>query len=252
MKSKIFTATIFLLVILTVCLWAKPIKNYLRNYSLNYDKYVYLGGDNIVIDYKMTTDKTSVGADIEYATIGTITYIDSKGNYGAVAHKISDNNITSGNIYNIPVDSVIKSNKDKIGEKNVIMNETSASGNITIMNETGIYGKYNINDQKRILLKVAMPIEIKRDQAFVYTVISDNKIEAYEIEIVKIFLGRKTHNIYFKINDERLLEKTGGVIKGMSGSPIVQKGQIIGAVSHVEDSDPTYGYGLFITYMIGE
>ena len=249
MKERILKIGIVLLAI-SVLIGVSPLPIIFHNYTLKYDEYVYLGGDNIVIGYKTSSDPNAATADNEYATIGTLTYIDRNMKYGAVAHEIGVDKIESGNIYHTPVDSVIKSNSKKIGEKNVDVSYNRETGNIITINKTGVYGIYNSALSNKKLIKLAMPSEIKRGVAYIYTVVDNEKIEAYEIEITKVYYGRKSHNICFKIKDEQLLAKTGGVIKGMSGSPIVQDGKIIGAISHVEDSDPTYGYGLFITYMI--
>lgn len=250
MKRKIIIVSILSVLAIILLTFGNSVINLIHNYSLDYEEYVYLGGDNIVIDYKTTSDSNAAAANNEYATIGTLTFVSKDGNYGAVAHKISDTKIESGNIYIVPVDSVIKSNREKIGEKNVIIGYNKANGNITNINEAGIFGKYNLKLNNKSLMPIGMPREIECSKAYVYTVVSRNKIEAYEIEIIKLNYSKKSHNIYFKITDEKLLNKTGGVIKGMSGSPIVQDGKIIGAISHVEDADPTYGYALFITYMI--
>ena len=94
-----------------------------------------------------------------------------------------------------------------------------------------------------------MPSEIKLSEGLIYTNIDGSEVKAYKILIEKVYYIRNTHNIYIKIIDEELINKTGGIIQGMSGSPIVQDGKIIGALSHVDDSNSLYGYGLFITNM---
>ncbi len=250
MKSKAFSIVLVLLAIITFVLYASPVKEYFKNSNLDFEQEVYLGGDNIVIDYKTTIDSEAVTAGNEYVTIGTITYINKEGKFGAVAHKITDNKVESGNIYNSPVDSVIKSDKNVIGEKNVIINYRKKVGNISSLEETGIYGNYDVNYYNRLLLKVGMPSEIRKESALIYTVIDGSEVVAYNIEIVRVYYGRASHNIYFKLTDEALINKIGGVIQGMSGSPIVQDGKIIGAVSHVDNNNSLYGYGLFITYMV--
>lgn len=248
MKKKIFKAAL-IAALLVFLIGISPLPTIIHNYTLNYDEYVYLGGDNIVIDYKTSSEPNAATANNEYATIGTLTYINKNMHYGAVAHEISDSKIESGDIYITPVESVIKSNLKKIGEKNVNVGYNRKTGNISVINKTGVYGNYNSTTSNRKLVQLAMPSEIECSKAYIYTVVTGEDIETYEIEIIKIYYGRKSHNLYFRITDEKLLSQTGGVIKGMSGSPIVQNGKIIGAISHVEDKDPSYGYGLFITYM---
>ena len=247
--GRILTYITILAGIFVAYLYSKPIYNYIHNYSLDYTKEVYLCGDNIVLDYLAPSEDKSVSAVSEYATIGTITYVDKDNNFGAIGHGI-DNYKESGNIYIVPVDSVIKSNKKYLGEKNVIVNRWTSNGEITKIGSVGVFGKFDgdLSNNKTVL--VGMPSEIEISDALIYTNIDGNEVKAYKIQIEKVFYMRKTHNIYIRIVDQELLDKTGGVIQGMSGSPIVQNGKLIGSLSHVDDNNPEYGYGLFITYMM--
>ena len=93
--------------------------------------------------------------------------------------------------------------------------------------------------------------EIKTGKASIYTTIDENGPQEYEIEIEKIDCRNSgTKNMTIKVTDKRLLEKTGGIVQGMSGSPILQNGRIVGAVTHVLLNDPTRGYGIFIENML--
>ena len=94
--------------------------------------------------------------------------------------------------------------------------------------------------------------EVKIGPAVIYTVLEDEKVEKFEIEITKINENSEIKNISFEITDQELLDKTGGVVQGMSGSPIVQNDKLIGAVTHVVTDNVTTGYGLFITTMLEE
>ena len=102
------------------------------------------------------------------------------------------------------------------------------------------------------MIEVAEPDNVKLGGAEIRTVVSNNVIKNYDIEIININKSDATKNILFKITDEELLDKTGGVVAGMSGSPIVQDDKIIGAVTHVVVNDPQKGYGIFITTMLEE
>jgi len=93
---------------------------------------------------------------------------------------------------------------------------------------------------------------IKTGNAIIKTVIKDNKVEDFSINILKIEDDSDTKNILFEVTDERLLKATGGIVQGMSGSPIIQDNKIIGAVTHVIVNEPTKGYGIFITSMLKE
>ena len=102
------------------------------------------------------------------------------------------------------------------------------------------------------MIEVEEPDNVKLGKAYLRTVISNDTIENYEIEIIQIDTSHSTKNILFKIKDPELLKNTGGVVAGMSGSPIIQNDKIIGAVTHVVVNEPDKGYGIFITTMLEE
>ena len=128
-------------------------------------------------------------------------------------------------------------------------------GNITINSPYGIFGKLNTNMKNGIMDK-AMPIalshQVKEGPAKILTVIDQDKVEAFDIEVVSTVQQKfpATKGMVIKVTDKRLLEKTGGIVQGMSGSPIVQNGKVIGAVTHVFVNDPTSGYGVHIEWML--
>ena len=148
MKNKLLKLLIATFTILIAFIYITPTITYIKNKALDYNQEVYLGGDNIVIDFKTESDKNAITDVNEYATIGTLTYITKSGQYGAVAHQISNKRILSGSVYSSPVTSVIKSTKNEIGEKNVDLGYISSVGNISIVNQSGIYGTYTKNNQK--------------------------------------------------------------------------------------------------------
>ena len=251
MKSdRIITIITVILAILAVCIYSGPIYNFVKNHTLDYTKEVYLGGDNIVLDYLATHDDNSVTALSEYATIGTMTYIDKNGNFGAVGHELDYAYSGTGNIFIVPVHSVIKSTKEYIGEKNVNIGYWKSDGSISKIGNVGVYGKFVGDLASKKTIMVGMPKEIEISDGLLYTNVDGSEVKAYKIKIEKLFYSRSTHNIYIKVVDPELLKLTGGIIQGMSGSPIVQNDKIIGSLSHVDDNNPEYGYGLFITYMI--
>ena len=249
-RERILTIILVLLVVISIYLYSKPIILLIKNYSLAYTKEVYLGGDNIVLDYLTSDEDNSVTAVSEYATIGTLTYIDTNGNFGAVGHNLNYSNFKSGNIFIAPVDSVLRSKDNYIGEKNVNMGYWESNGSISDIKVTGVYGNFTSDLSSKQKLLVGMPREIEKSGALLYTNVGGTEVKAYKIQVERVFYTRSSHNIYVKITDEELLAKTGGIIQGMSGSPIVQNGKIIGSLSHVDDENPQYGYGIFITYMI--
>lgn len=248
-KDNIMTFVTVLLGIFSLYIYGKPVYNLLDNITLDYAKEVYLGGDNIVLDYIVESEDDSVVAS-NYATIGTITYIDEDGNFGAVGHSINATGFENGNIFIAPVDSVIKTTNKRIGEKNVYLGNWTSDGLITDIRSTGVYGTFSEDTNGKNKVLVGMPKDIELSEALLYTNVKGNEVKAYKIQIEKVYYTRTTHNIYIRIIDPELLNETGGVIQGMSGSPIVQDGKIIGSLSHVDDKNPECGYGLFITYMI--
>ena len=191
--------------------------------------------------------------------IGTLTFIDPNTKiFGALGHEISDKNtesilnINDGSIYYSYITGITKSTNGNPGEKEATYDDKNKYGVVNENTKSGIFGKYtsNIDDSK--LYNVAKKDEIKLGNAKIRTVIDGEEISEYNIEIERINTNDKTKNIVFKINDERLLNKTGGIVQGMSGSPIIQDDKIVGAVTHVIVNDCSKGYGIFITNMLEE
>lgn len=197
------------------------------------------------------------------AGVGTLTfYAPDQGVYGALGHVITDMDtqtpipVGDGHIVHSNVTSIAKSQNGEPGEKRAnFFNESKVLGNIEKNTAFGIFGKmYNAPDHA--LAKEAIPVafaeEVKEGPAHIYTVISGQKVEKFDIEIVHVSKQEfpATKGMVIKITDPRLLEKTGGIVQGMSGSPIIQNGKMIGAVTHVFVNDPTSGYGCFIEWML--
>ena len=196
----------------------------------------------------------------QIAGIGTLTYIDPNTLiFGALGHEINDSN--SNNIANIKEGIVFESNivgiepsyNNSPGEKRATLSVNNILGNIYKNTNKGIFGKYinKVNNNK--LYKVATIDDIKIGKDKILTVLDDNIVKEYEINILKIMkTNNKIKNIIFEITDNELLQRTGGIIQGMSGSPIIQGEYIIGAVTHVVVNDPKKGYGIFIQNMLEE
>ena len=130
-------------------------------------------------------------------------------------------------------------------------------GNITRNSAFGIFGELN-QDMNNGVMDKAMPIalsnEVKEGPAKILTVVDNDKVEEFEVEVVSSVPQKfpATKGMVIKITDKRLLDKTGGIVQGMSGSPIIQNGKVIGAVTHVFVNDPTSGYGVHIEWMLNE
>lgn len=192
--------------------------------------------------------------------IGTITYVTSNGKFGALGHGITDVDtgllmeIESGKLYDAEVLSVVKGKNGTPGELIGIIRQSGISqiGQINENCNKGIYGEMKLG---MVEDEDAVPIALKQDIELGAASILcqvDSEVKEYDIEIERIELGRTNDNkgLVIKITDKELLKKTGGIVQGMSGSPIMQNGKLIGAVTHVLVNDPTRGYGIFIENML--
>jgi len=188
--------------------------------------------------------------------IGTLSYIDPESKvYGALGHEILESTsgkmveVKTGAIFESTVTSIRKSTNGTAGEKNADFNLKRVYGNIVDNTNHGIYGMYKENIKKETI-DVGKKEEIQIGAAKLYTVLNGKEKKAYDIEITNIEEYNDIKNLTFKITDKELLDKTGGVVQGMSGSPIVQNNKLIGAVTHVIVDNPVTGYAIFITTML--
>lgn len=191
--------------------------------------------------------------------IGTLTFIDPETRkFGALGHEILEKTtkekfeIKDGKIFKSEVTNIERSENGSAGEKNAIYDKDKVYGNIKENEESGIFGDYVDNIPEKGTLKVGTKDDIKEGKAKIRTVVNNNEIKEYEINIIKINKNSETKNILFEITDNELLSKTGGIIQGMSGSPIIQNDLIVGAVTHVIVNDTKKGYGIFLTTMLEE
>ena len=203
--------------------------------------------------------KTGLYVKDQITGIGTLTYIDPETKiFGSLGHEILESNsnmkieVKDGKIFKSNINGVIKSTDKTTGEKRATFDESIVYGTIEKNTFSGIYGKYLKEYENTKLMDVASVDEITNGSAKILTVLNGNKIEEYDINIIKINNDSKTKNILFEITDNNLKNKTNGIIKGMSGSPIIQNGKIIGAVTHAIVNDNNKGYGIFITTMLEE
>jgi len=199
------------------------------------------------------------------AGIGTMTFYDPKSKkYGALGHVISDMDtkkpivVDDGQIVRSTVTSIEKGSNGNPGEKLArFSGDRQVIGNITRNSPFGIFGELH-QEIKNGLIDKALPIalsnEVKEGPAKILTVVENDKVEEFDVEVVSSVPQKfpATKGMVIKITDKRLLEKTGGIVQGMSGSPIIQNGKVIGAVTHVFVNDPTSGYGVHIEWMLNE
>ncbi|OLS41763.1 SpoIVB peptidase [Bacillus sp. MRMR6] len=199
------------------------------------------------------------------AGIGTMTFVHPQSKkYGALGHVISDMDtkkpivVEDGQIVRSTVTSIEKGSNGDPGEKLArFSSDREVVGNIQKNSPFGIFGVLNkelkngINDKP---LPISLSHQVKEGPAKILTVVNDDKVEEFDIEIVSTIPQKfpATKGMVIKVVDPKLLEKTGGIVQGMSGSPIIQDGKLIGAVTHVFVNDPTSGYGVHIEWMLSE
>ena len=189
--------------------------------------------------------------------LGTLTYIDPQTKiYGCLGHEVIESSTNSkievktGNIFKALVTSITRSSDGSPGTKNAKFLSDKIYGNINKNMEEGIYGTYNGEIDNDNLIDVGQVDDVNKGEAYIYTALDDNIVNEYKINILKIDAKNKVKNFYFEVVDEELLNKTGGIVQGMSGSPIVQNNKIIGAVTHVSVDSVKKGYGILITNML--
>ena len=227
--------------------------------DLKYERNSKTYNTTLTLYYDNNVALTGLYVKDSISGIGTLTYIDPNTKiFGVLGHEITDNNgnifnSSKGSIFDSKVTGITKSNIGNPGEKNAIIFNESVNGNIYENTNKGVFGIYTSDINNNTLYEVALLDNIKLGSAKILTVISDNSIEEFNINILSVKNTKSNlKNIEFEINDERLINETNGIIQGMSGSPIIQGNYIIGAVTHVVVEDPHKGYGILITNMLEE
>ena len=194
--------------------------------------------------------------------IGTMTYVDPNGNFGALGHGISDSDtgkiveMKNGNLYETEILGIEKGSIGKPGVMAGIIyyGPGTVLGSVTHNTENGIFG--TIGSKMEYLLdnpvmEIGYRQDVKKGKAYIRSNVS-GQLRDYEIEIQKVDLNpiQDNKSLVIKVTDPELLRITGGIVQGMSGSPIIQDGRLVGAVTHVLVNDPTRGYGIFIENML--
>lgn len=197
------------------------------------------------------------------AGVGTLTFYEpSTGNFAALGHGINDVDtydliqIANGELVTTNILDIIKGEDGSPGEIRGSIENSATLGKVSKNTALGIYG--NITDVSRLNISTAKEMEVANrseittGKAEIMCELENGKIQNYEIEIQKIFIDNNENNksMLIKVTDEELIEKTGGIIQGMSGAPIIQNGKFIGAVTHVLVNDSKTGYAVFADMMI--
>lgn len=192
--------------------------------------------------------------------VGTLTYVDKEtSSFAALGHAITDNEnnveVAGGKVFNCKLIGIDKGEKNDPGQLRCMFLQTDeVKGEIYKNTKYGVFGKIDDKEgivDQNLVVNLGGRLSVKPGKAYIVSSVSGIR-EEYEIEIIKANYQAKADDksIVFRVKDKRLLELTGGIVQGMSGSPIVQNGKLIGAVTHVFMSDPTKGYGVYSDWMV--
>ena len=189
--------------------------------------------------------------------IGTVTYYDPQsGQFGTLGHGVTDGkgnllHMAQGNAYPASIASVQKGKAGAPGQLKGALSSSSVLGTLSVNTAQGVFGTASqaVSGQA---MEIADPDEVRTGAAVIRSTVSGSTPREYSVEILKIYPKDRSdcRNLLIRITDPALLETTGGIIQGMSGSPIIQDGKLVGAVTHVLVNDPTRGYGIFIENML--
>ena len=214
----------------------------------------------------LATDRTyKIGTWVREDTqgIGTLTYVTEKGKFGTLGHGITDVdtgtllNLHGGELFQTKILDITRGTKGEPGELQGYINmvATNEIGQISINTDVGVFGKMEtdrIDEYAGGFISVGMKQDIKEGKAYIYANL-EGKPRKYEIQIEEINLNSTDNkSMEIRVTDSRLLQLTGGIVQGMSGSPIIQDGKLVGAVTHVLVDDPSRGYGVFIETMLSQ
>lgn len=210
--------------------------------------------------YYSAEGKYKVGIWVRDSTagIGTVTFYNPENStIAALGHPITD--VDTNEIMPILNGEAVKANVTKIykstdGEAGSLSCDFSNDtiGSLSLNSNCGIYGKYTIDVSDKQLYDVALSQEIEKGEAKILCTLDEDGPKLYSVEIVKIYMrsNNDEKNMLVKVTDKDLIEKTGGIVQGMSGSPIIQNGKLVGALTHVVVDNPEKGYGIFAEKMI--
>ena len=218
---------------------------------------VQRGGKNYSLELTPSQDRLGVYLRRGVTGVGTVSWYDpDTGKFGTLGHGVNDCNgnllpLTTGNAYAARILTVKKGCAGEPGQLMGGIESQQPLGVLTANTSRGVFGTTN-DPFPGEPLPVASSEEIRTGKAVIRSTVDDKGVQEYSVEILKIYPKSKANgrNLLLKVTDPALLETTGGIVQGMSGSPIIQDGKLIGAVTHVLVNDPTTGYGIFIENML--
>ena len=208
---------------------------------------------------EITSDGPKLGLYLRQGVtgIGTVTYYDPEtGKFGTLGHGVNDSSgkllsLSDGWAYQARVLTVRKGESGDPGQLMGAIESRTPIGKLTANTAQGVFGTSETGWQGQAV-PVAKADEIKTGPAVIRSTVRGTEVREYSVEILKIYPKSRQNgrNLLIKVTDPALLEATGGIVQGMSGSPIIQDGKLVGAVTHVLVNDPTTGYGIFIENML--
>ena len=249
---------------------ADSITNYLQNYmgGLVTLKVLRGGQQHIIsiqpaLDNQTNTYKLGLWLKSDASGVGTLTFVnDDTGRFGSLGHAITNNSnqileVSGGEIYEANVIGVNKGRVGSPGELLGIFNTTNPQGKIQTNTNFGVFGNVestNSLTSDKSTIAVGGRLNVRPGKAQILCTIDGYNIETFDIEIIKTNFqsSAQEKSMVVRVIDKRLLNATGGIVQGMSGSPIIQDGKLIGAITHVFVNDPTKGFGLYIDWMLDQ
>lgn len=204
--------------------------------------------------------KTGIWVRDSTAGIGTMTYYNPRtGEFAGLGHGICDTDtgilmpLNEGNVVDVQITDIIKGRKGSPGELKGDF-DSKKQGELVLNTNHGVYGK--ISDDTEIMkfkpMEIGLKDEICEGDAVILCQLDGEDVKQYSVKISKIKQDDSIKNFVIEVTDKELVEKTGGIVQGMSGSPVIQNGKLVGAVTHVLVNTPLKGYGIFIENMLGE
>ena len=215
--------------------------------------------ETLTLTPEITKDGPKLGIYLKEVItgIGTVTYYDpDSGCFGALGHGVNNPDgeilkLVKGSAYAASIASVNKGKCGQPGQLRGMLSSCEPLGILARNTSRGLFGKTQ-SPWQGTPLPVAAAGEVQKGSAKILSTVAGTTVQEYSVEILKIYPQTRSgdKNMVIRITDEKLLEATGGIVQGMSGSPIIQNGKIVGAVTHVLVNDPTRGYGIFIENML--
>lgn len=205
--------------------------------------------------------KLGIWVKDETSGVGTLTYINKdNGNFGALGHAISDSdtntpfNVKNGDMFTCSILGIKKGAKGKPGEVRALFLQKNPIGSVNKNTKYGIFGNIPLNSeflQNKLVVSTGGRLTARPGKAKIITDISGTS-KMYDVEIIKTNYQNASNekSMVLKVTDPELLKLTGGIVQGMSGSPIIQNDKIIGAVTHVFVNDPSKGFGIYLDWML--